>query len=166
MLRFPRYLHSVAAPLSALKLAPQSHSLTVNHLVVAITVLVAIAFNPAAGADDAATTALPVLEEKPGGFASLGTVTASSKGFSGRTDNGKRSYVMRELQRQARKLGAEVIWLKKMQRLERRVPVYGRFNTITQYEKEHEYLGSGEAMRLVDPLEDPVESLLGAPPEE
>ncbi|MEM0954636.1 MAG: hypothetical protein AAGI24_10900 [Pseudomonadota bacterium] len=96
---------------------------------------------------------LPVVEEQPApkDYFSLGEISASSQGFSGRTDHGKQAYVMRELQRKARALGANAIWLKNIRTLKRAEPVYGRFNNIAGYKKIENYLGQAEAIRLLDP---------------
>ena len=69
---------------------------------------------------------LPVFEEPPPTYEKIDTVSASSQSFSGRTRGAKRSYVIREMQRQAQALGANALLITELQEYKQVKPVYGR----------------------------------------
>jgi hypothetical protein len=95
---------------------------------------------------------LPVFEEAPPTYDKIDTVSASSQSFSGRTRSAKRSYVIREMQRQAQALGANALLITEMQEYKQVKPVYGRRPGSMDYEKVVQFRGAGLAIRVADDL--------------
>jgi hypothetical protein len=99
-----------------------------------------------------AQDAIPVFEEAPPTYDKIDTVSASSQSFSGRTRSAKRSYVIREMQRQAQALGANALLITEMQEYKEVKPVYGRRPGSMDYEKVVQFRGAGLAIRVADEL--------------
>ncbi len=92
--------------------------------------------------------ALPVCESMPEGAEVLGKVAASSRRTSIRTSNGKRSYVIREMQRQGRKFSAEALVLNPIKEISEHKPQYGQRPGSMRYTEVVHLYGSGSAIRL------------------
>ncbi len=109
-----------------------------------------------------ADDSVQVLEQAPDDAIVLGEINATSRQFAGNTDTGKRNYVLRDLRRQAARLGGNALVVDDMQRLERSVPRYGRLPGQLEYDKVTTFRGRATVLRVPalggvgDPLE-PVE---------
>ncbi len=114
----------------------------------ALLAVLAIGWLSLAASPTLADTQILVFEEAPEGAIELGEVTATSKQFTGRTESGKRSYVIRELQHQAAKLGANALVITQMQRIQTVEPRYGLRRGSMQYEKIYHFVGNGLAIRV------------------
>ncbi len=95
-----------------------------------------------------------VLEEAPETYEEIDQVGASSRSSSARTSNAKRSYVIREMQRQAAAMGANAIVITNMREWKEVKPVYGRRPGSMQYEDIINYQGTGLAIKA-DPADFP-----------
>ena len=89
-----------------------------------------------------------MLEEAPEQYEEIDQVGASSRQSSARTSNAKKSYVIREMQRQAAAMGANAIVITTMREWKEVKPVYGRRPGSMQYQKIINYQGSGMAIQM------------------
>jgi hypothetical protein len=99
-----------------------------------------------------AQDAIQVFEEAPPAYEKVDTVSATSRAFSGRTRSAKRSYVIREMQRQAQALGANALLITEMQEYKEVKPSYGRRPGSMDYEKVVQFRGAGLAIEVADDL--------------
>ncbi len=95
-----------------------------------------------------ADDSVQVLEAAPEDAMVLGEVNATSRQFAGRTEAGRENYVLRELKRQAARLGGNALVVDDMQRLERSVPRYGRLPGQLEYDKETTLRGRATVLRV------------------
>ena len=95
-----------------------------------------------------------VFEEAPDQYEEIDQVGASSRSSSARTSNAKRSYVIREMQRQAAAMGANAIVVTNMRQWKEVKPVYGRRPGSMQYKDIINYQGTGLAIKA-DPADFP-----------
>lgn len=91
---------------------------------------------------------IAVFEEPPASYEEIDTVSASSLEFSGNIRSSKKSYVVREMQRQAQVLGANAILITQMRAFEQLEPSYGRRPGSMQYQKIPQYRGKGLAIMV------------------
>ncbi|MEP5764910.1 MAG: hypothetical protein ABJ308_09955 [Halieaceae bacterium] len=97
-------------------------------------------------AEEAAHDALPVFREPPPSYKTIDTVSASSREYLGKTRNGKESYVIREMQRQAQALGGNALLITRMSEIDQVEPVYGARRGSMDYRKVPQFMGAGEAI--------------------
>ncbi len=102
----------------------------------------------------AAQQEIIVFEEAPETYEEIDQVGASSRSSSARTSNAKKSYVIREMQRQAAAMGANAIVITNMRKWKQVKPVYGRRPGSMQYEDIINYQGTGLAIQA-DPADFP-----------
>ena len=95
-----------------------------------------------------------MFEEAPETYEEIDQVGASSRSSSARTSNAKKSYVIREMQRQAAAMGANAIVITNMREWKTVKPVYGRRPGSMQYENIINYQGTGLAIQA-DPADFP-----------